>query len=117
MRYQILQFYVEELFFFSIIFTRSYYKYGSESLMIIAAGLQLSDFEVIARLECAKSVNNIRCICEGFIASIYFHEHKLWKGDFITWGVPLFFYLIQNGANFAQHLLWVPRIPHKKIYF
>jgi hypothetical protein len=33
------------------------------------------------------------------------------EGDFITWGVPIFFYFIQNGANFAQPLLWVPRAP------
>ncbi len=37
------------------------------------------------------------------------------KGDFITWGVPIFFFFIQNGANFAQPLLWVPRTrPQRK---
>ncbi len=33
------------------------------------------------------------------------------KGDFITWGVPIFVFFIQNGANFAQTLLWVPKTP------
>ncbi len=37
------------------------------------------------------------------------------KGDFITWGVPIFFFFIQNGANFAQSLLWVPKTrPQRK---
>jgi hypothetical protein len=37
------------------------------------------------------------------------------KGDFITWGVPIFFFFIQNGANFAQPLLWVPKTrPQRK---
>jgi hypothetical protein len=41
-------------------------------------------------------------------------QHVQRKGDLITWGVPIFLCFIQNGANFAQPLLWVPKIPHKE---
>jgi hypothetical protein len=33
------------------------------------------------------------------------------EGGLYYMGVPIFFFFIQNEANFAQPLLWVPRTP------
>jgi hypothetical protein len=50
-------------------------------------------------------LHNIQNVQEG-------KRHQIQrKGDFITLGVPIFVFFIQNGANFAQPLLWVPKTP------